>query len=305
MTVNQLTHPRRITRRDFAAGAVALAALPLLSQVRRAAADGFWEVYATSSWDEYVDLTSESNGGDYIASLEPGTTLQLLDGPSYEGWYYVDPIELPDVPPGWVAGWQLIFEQRARAFVDQTLLASPGDWATEVGPLRRGFTVTLIGPVTGDRVLVRSGERIGYASVWTIEPTDGPETDRTAEYWAEVNRSTAEVFLFVGDSLVDRYEAQLSSDQGEGFYATAVGTYWIYEKIEELTYTPFASAYFKFWVGFDAERLNGFHSWIMDAEGNLLGDGSGPTAGCVATAPDDAWSIFQFLDVGSRVEIHW
>jgi hypothetical protein len=217
----------------------------------------------------------------------------------------VDPIELSDVPPGWVPGWQLIFEQRARAFVDQSLLASPGDWSPDVGPLRHGFTVTLIGPVAGDWVLVRSGERIGYASIWTLEPADGPETDRSAEYWADVNRSTSQVRLIVGDSIVDVFDASLSADEGEGFYSTATGTYWVYQKIEELSYTPFASAYFRYWAGFDPERYNGFHSWTMDADGNLLPDGAGPTAGCVSTAPETAWSIFQFLDIGSRVEIHW
>jgi hypothetical protein len=154
-------------------------------------------------------------------------------------------------------------------------------------------------------VLVRSGERVGYASIWALEPSDGPETDRTQEYWVDVNRSDSLVRLFVGESLVDVFAASLSNDDGDGFYATATGTYWIYQKIEELSYTPFADAYFMYWAGFDPDRYNGFHSWIMDADGNLLGNADGATAGCVATAPEDAWSIYHFLDLGSRVEIHW
>jgi hypothetical protein len=304
--VSQILDPRRFSRRQFAKSAAALAALPLIVPNRTASADGIWAVYATSSWENYVDLTTEPDGtGEYIATLEPGTTLQLLDGPSWDGSYYVDPIELPDVPPGWAPGWLLVFEQRARAFVDQTLLGSPGDWSDQIGPLRHGFTVTLIGPVQGDWVLVRSGDRAGYASIWTLEPADGPETDRSLEYWADVNRSESLVRLYVGDSLVDTFVASLSKDGGEGFYSTAVGTYWIYQKIEELSYTPFADAYFMHWAGFDPDRFNGFHSWIMDADGQLVDGASGATAGCVATAPEDAWSIYHFLDIGSRVEIHW
>lgn len=292
------------SRRQLLKGLAAAAALPLIGAPGAAAAD--WAVYATTTWEDLVALQSEPDGaGDDIASLEPGTTVQLLDGPSADGWYLVDPIDLAEVAPGWVPGWRLVFEQRARTFVDQPLLAEPGDWSTDLGLLRHGFTVTLIGPVVGDWVLVRSGERIGYASIWTMEPTDGPETDRTAEYWVDVNRSTSEVRLYIGDSMVDRFDASLSRDQGEGFYATAVGTYWIYQKIEGLSYTPYADAYFMYWAGFDPDRFNGFHSWTMDAYGNVLPGGSGPTAGCVATAPDDAWTIYHFVDIGSRVEIHW
>jgi hypothetical protein len=42
----------------------------------------------------------------------------------------------------------------------------------------------------------------------------------------------------------------------------------------------------------------------MDAGGNVL-EGGETTAGCVATSPDDAWTIFHFVDVGTRVEVHW
>ncbi len=293
------------SRRHVLKGLVASAALPMIGGAPVARASD-WPVFATTTWDGPVDLWSGPDGSlDFVASLEPGTVVQLLDGPSFDGWYLVDPIHLADVPPAWAPGWGLVFEQHARAVDDQTMLDAPGDWSSEIGPLRHGFTVTLIGPVTGDWVLVRSGERVGYASVWTLEPADGPETDRNSEYWVDVNRSTGEVRLFVGESCVDLFHASVSADSGEGFYATAVGTYWIYEKIEELTYTPYADAYFMFWAGFDPDRYNGFHSWTMDDTGAVLNGGGGTTAGCVATAPDDAWSIYHFVDLGARVEIHW
>ena len=293
------------SRRHVLKGFVAAAALPLIGGKPVARASD-WPVYASTTWDGSTDLWSGPDGSlDFVASLEAGTVVQLLDGPSFDGWYLVDPIHLADVLPGWAPGWRLSFEQRARALDDQSLLGAPGDWSTEIGPLRHGFTVTLIGPVIGDWVLVRSGERVGYASVWSLEPTDGPETDRNSECWVDVNRSTGDVRLFVGESCVDLFHASVSADPGEGFYATAVGAYGIYEKIEELTYTPYADAYFTYWAGFDPDRFNGFHSWTMDETGAVLDGGGGTTAGCVATAPDDAWTIYHFVDLGTRVEIHW
>jgi hypothetical protein len=42
-----------------------------------------------------------------------------------------------------------------------------------------------------DRVVVRSRVRRGHAPVWSRGPADGLETDRTAAYWVDVNRSWA------------------------------------------------------------------------------------------------------------------
>jgi L,D-peptidoglycan transpeptidase YkuD (ErfK/YbiS/YcfS/YnhG family) len=43
----------------------------------------------------------------------------------------------------------------------------------------------------------------------------------------------------------------------------------------------------------------------MDAAGNVVDGGWGPTGGCVATRPDIAAIIYDFVDIGTRVEIHW
>jgi hypothetical protein len=43
----------------------------------------------------------------------------------------------------------------------------------------------------------------------------------------------------------------------------------------------------------------------MDRNGWLLPGGSGNTAGCVATEPGHAAIIYNFLSIGSRVEVHW
>ena len=43
----------------------------------------------------------------------------------------------------------------------------------------------------------------------------------------------------------------------------------------------------------------------MDARGWVLPGGAGPTYGCIATAPADAAGIFNFVQIGTCVEIHY
>jgi lipoprotein-anchoring transpeptidase ErfK/SrfK len=43
----------------------------------------------------------------------------------------------------------------------------------------------------------------------------------------------------------------------------------------------------------------------MDHKGRVVPNGDGPTWGCVATAPEDAARIYAFVEIGTRVEVHW
>jgi hypothetical protein len=89
----------------------------------------------------------------------------------------------------------------------------------------------------------------------------------------------------------------------DGFYATAIGTFWVYAKWEPLAWTDWGQAYIKYWIAFDPDRDNGFHSYSMDANGNILPNGDGKTGGCVATAPWAAAEIFEFAQIGMRPPI--
>lgn len=299
-----ISFPRLSRRQLLAVSAVGALSRPGQG-FQRASASDWWDVYATTIRDDSVNLrTAAGNESDIVATLPPGATVLLVDGP-VDGWYAVATVDDGGAYYGWIAGWLLVFEQRARAVADVPLLGGPDDWSDELGWVRRGFNLTMIGPVAGDWVLVRSGDRSGYTPVRSLEPSAGEETDRFAEWWVDVDRTSAVVRLYVGDTVVDRFDAAVSADPGEGFYSTAIGTYGIYQKIAGLTYTPYADAYFKHWAGFDPERYNGFHSWTMDADGNVLNGGWGTTAGCVATDPANAEIIFDFVEIGTRIEIHW
>jgi hypothetical protein len=89
-----------------------------------------------------------------------------------------------------------------------------------------------------------------------------------------------------------------------GFYSTAVGTFYVTRKYKDLAYTPYADGFITDWVAFDEYRDNGFHSWTKDAYGNVVPWGAGKTGGCVALEPSAAAAVFDFSFVGMRVVIH-
>jgi hypothetical protein len=126
------------------------------------------------------------------------------------------------------------------------------------------------------------------------------------ERWIDVNRSTGAVSLMVGDTVQATYWASMGWDtSADGFFSTAVGTYYIYGFDASNHYTEFADAYISHWIAFDPNRYNGFHSYTKDAEGNVLPNGGGLTGGCVALAPGDIDAVFAFAEMGMRVEVHF
>jgi hypothetical protein len=135
---------------------------------------------------------------------------------------------------------------------------------------------------------------------------DGGGVGGGPEHWIDVNRSTSTVTLYIGDEAIASYGASLGYDtSSDGFYSTAIGTYHVYSMNKSLTWTEWGQAYITDWVGFDPDRYNGFHSWSMDANGNVLPWGDGATGGCVALEPSAADQVYDFAYDGMRVEVHW
>jgi hypothetical protein len=245
------------------------------------------------------------SGERVVARLAPGTRVTLLAGPDGGGWYAVQPANDPDGPAGWLPARRLRFDTFARAVTNLRLRAGPGKQSDAIGRVRRGMVLTVVGPLSGVDVLVRLGGDAGYVDARKLAPAKGPATDPNGERWVDVDRGDRIVRLMIGETAVETFRVSVSRDQGEGFYATAVGSYRIYEKVAELQWTPYAQAYFTYWAGFDPTRFNGFHSWTMDAAGRVLPGGDGPTSGCVSLAPEDARTVFAFVRIGTRVEVHW
>ena len=293
-----------VSRRALLAGIAAVGAGRLLPSPAPASAEPLWSVYATTVWDRPVTMrtvASYSKGGD--AAVAPaGSSVRLVEGPDADGWYKVEWAG-PEMSTGWLHGDRLIFSQTARVMWDAGMFTGAGDWNVWVGALRHGYVVELIGAPTAGYVLVRSGGLVGWTYLNALETSTQPATDPNGEQWIDVNRSTVQVHLMLGGTVLETFDARMSSETGDGFKSTAVGSWRIYSKVEGLSYTPYAKAYIMYWAGFDPGRFNGFHSWTMDAAGNVISTGN--TWGCVATAPADAAKIYAFSWVGMRTEIHW
>jgi hypothetical protein len=206
-------------------------------------------------------------------------------------------------------------EAASVAAAQLNLRAEPGIWAPVVGQLWQGERLALLdGPTSDDWYQVQAGDQTGWAYGGGLafdgvggSSDAGPAwTGSGAERWVDVDRSTQMVTLFEGDAPVASYWAAMGSDPSDdGFFSTAVGTYYVYEMIPGLSWTNFGGAWVEDWVGFDPNRLNGFHTYSMDANGQVIPGGDNPTGGCVALAPAAADQVFNFVSVGTRVEVHW
>ena len=190
----------------------------------------------------------------------------------------------------------------ANSYIDTDVLnlrTDPGVWASVVTQMYQGEPVSVLdGPTDDGWYQVSYYGNVGWAwggylivggylgwdgappstggsSGGAIAVSDGP-----GNKWIDVNRSSNIVTLFEGDNAVASYYASLGYDTSDqGFYATASGTYYIYGKNADLTWTDWGKAYIEYWMAFDGERSNGFHSWSMDANGNVIPNGDGLTGG--------------------------
>jgi uncharacterized protein YraI len=194
------------------------------------------------------------------------------------------------------------------------LRAEPGTWAPVVGQLWQGEQLVLLaGPTPDDWYNVQAADQTGwaYGGLLALDGA-GDALSQTpsgaaggAERWVDVDRTTQMVTLYEGDGAVAAYWAAMGSDPSDdGFFATAVGTYYVYDKYGGLSWTDWGGAWVGDWIGFDPVRLNGFHTYSMDTAGQVIPGGDGPTGGCVALAPAAADQIFAFVALGTRVEVH-
>lgn len=293
---------------------VALLALTVTPQ--RAYADG-------SAVIDTDVLNLRTDPGTWAAILDrmgQGAAVTVLDGPTADGWYKVD----YNGEVGWAYGGYLAINGASgwdggasAASVGggsgQTAWVATGRLNARSGASRGADVVAVL--TQGASVTVTGGAVNGYlpvsadganAWVWADYLTyDGP-VQAGPEHWIDIARNSRTVTLYVGSEAIASFPASIGYDQtADGFYATAIGEYQVYSKYEGLTWTDWGRAYIRDWVGFDPNRVNGFHAYSMDANGNVLPWGDGATGGCVATAPWAAKQIFDFASVGMRVVVHW
>lgn len=184
------------------------------------------------------------------------------------------------------------------------LRTEPGTSGAVITVMTWGETVEVLdGPTDNGWYKVSYGGKIGWVA-GTYLAFDG--VGGGGERWIDVDRTTHQVTLYVGGDPIASFWGAMGFDQSDaGYNATAVGTYYVYAKNADLAWTDYGQSYIADWVAFDPERNNGFHTWSLDANGNVLPWGDGPTGGCVALEPSAAAALYDFAEIGMRVEVHW
>lgn len=132
----------------------------------------------------------------------------------------------------------------------------------------------------------------------SVAPTEGR--------WIDVNVTNYVVRLMDGGSIVEEIGpvgVGVQVDTGE-YASTQTGLFAVQSKIEELAYDPPYDTYISHWVGFDADRANGFHSFLKDETGAVVDPATGRVSnGCIRTGAAEA--IFAFAEIGMPVWVHW
>lgn len=127
----------------------------------------------------------------------------------------------------------------------------------------------------------------------------------TSGRWIEVDVTHFMVRLMDGSKTVQEVGpvgvgAQVNTCAYE---STQTGLFHVYQKTAERTYDAPYNTYIEWWVGFDTEKANGFHSFLEDAQGKVVDGSTGRISnGCIRSG--QAQMIYQFAEIGMPVWVH-
>lgn len=261
-------------------------------------------------------ITSLATGTSLIVTGEGQNGFLPVDTDGASGWAFADYVQLEDQSPDQSPGSQVrpdVSGPDAQAAETTRSGEEPvaGDAASRPAPDESPPVDEPDVGVADSATGLSQGSEAGEALDIT-ETADEPleEPDRipgdSGEHWIEVDRSDRLVMLHAGHEVVATYGAKLGRDPSpDGFYSTAVGTYFVFSMSDDLSDTPFAEGvYLDNWVGFDPERKNGFHSPVLDAYGNENPQQNPSTFGCVRLDAPSAEAVYSFAAIGMRVEVH-
>jgi hypothetical protein len=123
--------------------------------------------------------------------------------------------------------------------------------------------------------------------------------------WIDVDVTRFVVRLMDGTTVLREFgpvAVGVQVDTGE-YASTQTGLFAVHTKIEPLAYDPPYDTYISHWVGFDAEKANGFHSFLKDETGAVVDASTGRVSnGCIRTGA--AEEIYAFAEIGMPVWVH-
>ncbi|MGE0228284.1 MAG: L,D-transpeptidase family protein [Dehalococcoidia bacterium] len=123
--------------------------------------------------------------------------------------------------------------------------------------------------------------------------------------WIDVDLSTFTVRLMEGTSALRTIgPVGVGAQINTGVYeSTRTGLFYVYSMDASLTYDAPYDTYISHWVGFDPGLDNGFHSFLKDAEGQVVDPSTGRISnGCIRTG--EAEAIYAFAEIGMPVWVH-
>lgn len=179
------------------------------------------------------------------------------------------------------------------------------------------FALVIVGCVGGASPSAKDGVIIEAVVTATAEPTasiadvaSSPTPDGSVAQapgrWIDVNVTNYVVRLMDGETVlreVSPVAVGQQIDTGE-YASTQTGLFHVYEKVAELAFDPPYNAYISHWVGFDADKANGLHSFLKGEDGRVVDASTGRVSnGCIRTgAPEE---IFDFAEIDTPVYVHW
>jgi hypothetical protein len=169
-----------------------------------------------------------------------------------------------------------------------------------------GASPSVKGGVTIEAVVTATAEPSASLTDVASSPTPDGSVAWASERWIDVDVTNFVVRLMDGETVlreVSPVAVGQQIDTGE-YASTQTGLFYVYDKVAELAFDPPYNAYISHWVGFDADRANGFHSFLKGEDGRVVDASTGRVSnGCIRTgAPEE---IFDFAEIGMPVYVHW
>jgi hypothetical protein len=178
----------------------------------------------------------------------------------------------------------------------------PTDSSPTEAPTVAPTTVPTTAPPVGQGQSRDEGQSRGQEQE-QAPPDDGPPGQGD---WIDVNVSNYTVSLMQGTAAVQVIGPVAVGEQIDtGVYeSTQTGLFHVYSMDAALTYDAPYDTYISDWVGFDPNLANGFHSFLKDADGNVVDASTGNISnGCIRTPDPEA--IYNFAAIGMPVYVHY
>ena len=134
-----------------------------------------------------------------------------------------------------------------------------------------------------------------------VVPPKAPETGR----WIDVDVTRFIVRLMDGKQVTKEIgPVAVGREVDTGAYeSTQTGLFHVYNKTAPRTFDAPYNTYIEWWVGFDPQKDNGFHSFLLDKEGKVVDAATGRISnGCIRTGA--AEDVFKFAEVNMPVWVH-